>query len=99
MSIYMFIDEPLYMAASNGDIAKVQTLLNLRANPNVDFEGTPALYSAAKEGHTEVVRLLLAHKADVNAKDDWTGNTPLQTAQKNGHKDIVILLKKAGATQ
>jgi ankyrin repeat protein len=38
-----------------------------------------------------VAKLLLANKADVNAKDDG-GQTPLHGAAAEGHKDVVELL-------
>lgn len=98
MAFYMFVDEPLYCAASEGNTAKVQSLLRFHANPDVNFEGEPALVTAAQEGHKDVVRLLLDHKADVNCKSGWTGETPLMAANRNGHKDIARMLKKAGAT-
>jgi ankyrin repeat protein len=40
--------------------------------------------------------LLLAHGADVNAKNN-NGDTALSLASQNGHEDIEELLLKAGA--
>ncbi len=51
------------------------------------------LHFAAAYGHPEnVVELLLANKADVNAKDN-NGWTPSHTAAAYGHKDLAELLQ------
>lgn len=54
---------------------------------------------ASQNGHTEIVKLLLASKADVNAKAYAGGKdyTPLSIAKQMGHTKIVKLLKKYGA--
>jgi len=43
-----------------------------------------------------MVELLLANKAEVNAKDNG-GRTPLHSAAESGHKDAVGLLLANGA--
>lgn len=97
---YMFLDEPLLSAAMEGDVSRVRCLLRLTANPNAEFEsGFTPLREAAAAGHTEVVRLLLAHGARVDVENHWTGGTPLRAALANGHADIVKLLEKAGAKE
>jgi len=77
-------------------LAKVQALL--KGHPDLVFSkaskankgGTP-LHWAAAGSHKDVAELLLANKADVNAKDD-NGNTPLDSAAFSGHKDVAELL-------
>jgi ankyrin repeat protein len=54
-------------------------------------EGTTPLHLAAANGHRDVAELLLANKADVNAKDIM-GATPLDHAAGNGRKDTAELL-------
>ena len=49
------------------------------------------LHCAALIGHTNVAGLLLASKAEVNARDK-EGATPLHIAEALDHKDIVDLL-------
>jgi ankyrin repeat protein len=62
----------IHVAARNGDLANVQALL--KSNPNLVFSkddqhgATPLLWAAAM-GRKDVVELLLANKADVNAQD------------------------------
>uniref|UniRef100_A0A1X7SKV0 Uncharacterized protein n=1 Tax=Amphimedon queenslandica TaxID=400682 RepID=A0A1X7SKV0_AMPQE len=49
---------------------------------------------ACKEGHTEIVELLLKHGADVNVINKY-GDTPLSRACLKGHTEIVKLLLNA----
>lgn len=58
-------------------------------------ECTP-LMEAASAGHLDIVRLLIAHGADVNAQST-SGNTPLMYACAGGHEDAVETLLEAGA--
>jgi ankyrin repeat protein len=56
-----------------------------------------ALITAAYNGHTPVVRELLAAGADINAKlGDGSFATALILASRNGHTDVVQLLEQAG---
>lgn len=52
---------------------------------------------AAKDGRTDVVRLLLENGANVNAWDWARVGTPLSFAARFGHRDVVILLIAKGA--
>ncbi len=49
------------------------------------------MHMAAASGHREVAKLLLARKADVNAKDN-DGMTPLHMAVAWHHNDVAQLL-------
>jgi ankyrin repeat protein len=51
------------------------------------------LHFAAKGGHREVAKLLIAKGADVNAKDD-DDKTPLEAAED--YPEIADLLRKHG---
>ena len=60
---------------------------------------TDALLQAARAGHADTLKGLLAGgKADVNGRDDQ-GNTPLIEAARAGHDDVVraLLLAQADA--
>ena len=56
-----------------------------------DSFGNAALFHASYEGHIDVMRNLLANKADVNAPDS-AGSTPLEIAAAKGRLDAVDLL-------
>jgi ankyrin repeat protein len=49
---------------------------------------------AAYRGHVDVVKELLAHGADVKARNAF-GNTPATLAARNGHSEIESMLREA----
>jgi ankyrin repeat protein len=51
---------------------------------------------AAANDHVDVVRLLLNHKADVNALADKLGTAPMYSAARSGHVDVVAALLETG---
>ena len=86
----------LLEAARNGDVERLRLLVDAKAFVNsVDNEGRTVIYSAAREGHAECVKLLLSAPAvDVN-KANQNGWTPLNVAACNGHAECVKLLLSA----
>mgnify|MGYP002624807085 CR=1 FL=1 len=86
----------LAIATWKNDLAVVELLLDLGADPN--FVGTTAwpLENAAGQGNTEIVELLLQHDAEMEVQDE-DGGTPLIDAAAGGHPEIVDLLLDAGA--
>jgi hypothetical protein len=91
----------IHDAARHGDLEKVKALL--KHNPRLvfskDYGGATPLHLAAMEGHKDVAELLLANKAEVNARAHKlvTGETPLNWAAVYGHKDVAELLLANGA--
>ncbi len=63
----------------------------------IDALGKAMLHLAALEGKSEIVKLLLAAKADVNIKGASRGDTPLHLGAWKGHSEVVKLLIEAGA--
>jgi cytohesin len=84
-------------AARGGDIEAVKHHLAAGVDVNVIYKGQTPLHYAAAYGHKEIIELLIAKGADVNAKisDGFhKGDTPLDNAK---HKpEIVDLLRKHG---
>lgn len=86
----------LYIASHSGDLAAVDKLLQLGADPNfkaVDFP--PPLVIAAQYGHTNVVSKLL-EKGTINHIDI---NNALKRAVQNGHLECIKELLKKGANR
>jgi ankyrin repeat protein len=71
-------ETPLYFAVSRGRVAIASRLLSEGANPNVKatFTGMTPLMAAAEIGNLELVRILLARKADLLAKNTF-GHSPI----------------------
>uniref|UniRef100_A0A8D0FL52 Cortactin binding protein 2 n=1 Tax=Strix occidentalis caurina TaxID=311401 RepID=A0A8D0FL52_STROC len=83
----------LHQAAAQGNVTLLSMLLNeegLDINYSCE-DGYSALYSAATNGHTDCVRLLLSAEAQVDAADK-NGFTPLCSAVAQGHVKCAELL-------
>jgi len=80
------------------DTGRVRSLLarhpHLATTP--DGRGDQPIHHASRNGDTEIVRLLIEHGADVNAKNP-RGHTVLYCAGGHGHLDCLLLLLKEGA--
>ncbi|XP_005388192.1 PREDICTED: ankyrin repeat, SAM and basic leucine zipper domain-containing protein 1 [Chinchilla lanigera] len=77
----------------------VDLLLSRNVDPNIACRRlmTPIMY-AARDGHPQVVALLVVHGADVNAQDE-NGYTALTWAACQGHKNVVLKLLELGANK
>ena len=89
-------------AIENDDVEKAKSLLKpslfgQRVNVNeLAYMGRTVLRTAAERGNVEMIRLLIAAGADVNARgSDY--RTALFVAIRNGHSEIVRSLLDAGA--
>ena len=93
----------LIPAAHHGHVDAVRELLATTIDvDHVNRLGWTALLEAVILGdggaaHTEIVRLLVAHGANVNLADAQ-GVTALAHAEQRGQRAIVELLRRAGAT-
>ncbi|KAK2593842.1 hypothetical protein QQS21_008457 [Conoideocrella luteorostrata] len=87
----------LYYACFAGLVAPARDLIARGADVNAQG-GThgSALQAAARQGHQEIVTLLLDKGADVNAQGGKYGNA-LQAAAGAGYQEIVTLLLDKGA--
>ncbi len=95
----------LHMAAISGQATVAEILLSNQANPDVqdDIGNTPLLW-ATYFGHTNLVELLLRHKADMDIKGNTELNTlgagedtPLDFAIQQGFTSIAVILITNGA--
>jgi len=83
---------PLSLACVNQSAAMVEKLLKAGADPNEVPSGTPVLMMAARTGNVDTVKSLLAHGADVNAKESARGQTALMWAVAEKHPEVARLL-------
>lgn len=89
---------PLHLASRNAPITVFLLEKGAPVNARDEvFHETP-LHWAARANRVEVVKLLLAHGADVEAKTK-KGDTALSIALRHRMKRITVILKAAGAHQ
>jgi Ankyrin repeats (3 copies)/Sel1 repeat/Ankyrin repeat len=83
----------IFDAVRAGDVEKVKALLQV--DPKLaevrTEDGSTALHVAALEGHATIAALLLASKAQVNARG-LREETPLHMAMYDGHREMAELL-------
>ncbi|AAZ98681.1 conserved hypothetical protein [Thiobacillus denitrificans ATCC 25259] len=95
--------QELFVAASSGDVARIEALLAAGADhAAADEAGETALMHAAHNGHVAAVAALIAAGADVNAKSPQ-GWTALAKAAYNGdtergYVEVLEVLHEAGAS-
>jgi hemoglobin len=92
----------LHGAAAAGDLATVELLLHLGAEPDItDAGGHTPLYSLANEckgpGGAKVVQALVQAGAHVDACEGVKHCTPLHMAARRGNRDIAEALLDYGA--
>lgn len=94
------VETQLLYAAENGEFERVKQIIE-QAEVSVDVQNSSALtplFLAAKEGHTDCLKILLEAGARVDGVgDDSTALTPIWVATYAGHNRCVQLLVDAGA--
>ena len=90
----------LFRATREGNTDMVRSLTS---SPGVDVNatdetGSTPLLEAARFGHEDICRILIASGANLKSKDR-DGKTALQLAIQGDHEDVVRVLKQAGATE
>ncbi len=83
---------PLSLAAINRNAAMAEALLKAGADAN-----SKVLMTAARTGNPEIVRLLIEHGANVNAKGETYGETALDWAAQENHAEAAQVLIAHGA--
>jgi ankyrin repeat protein len=80
-------------ASRDGDLEGVKALTARRpALVRAEYNYTPPLHFAVREGHTELVRYLLDNGADTTYRTYPFGDSLLTMAQDRGHAEIAQLL-------
>lgn len=89
---------PIVVAAEQGDLAKVKTLLDQGADVEaVTVESETPLMAASAKGHKEVAALLLQRGAKINRQSKTTPyHTALFCAVVNQREDMVAFLLAQG---
>lgn len=90
--------ERLLEAASDGDSRAVESQLDRGFDPNsADREGNSLLILASRSGSVVLIRMLLARKVPVNARNAH-GDSAVMVAALGGHLEGVRVLLNAGAS-
>jgi ankyrin repeat protein len=88
----------MFMAAKNGSAQMLDLLLKAGAEADTaNGTGTTPLMLAAASGKVDAVQVLLAHGANVNAREKTWGETPLMFAAAMNRAEVVKLLISKGA--
>lgn len=87
---------PLGIAVENNLESCVEKLLKTKIDPNIEHRKKPVLHYAVDKKNLNIVKLLLKHNIDVNAKTSNEG-TALIIAVKSNQTNIVEILMKSGA--
>ena len=89
----------LHKAVNEGKLELVEIFI--RHGLNVNAEGDDSwnpLYTAVLYGHLEIAKLLIASRANINAKTAHPGSTPLMAAIVQDNKEMMKLLIENGAS-
>jgi ankyrin repeat protein len=85
-------------AAASGDMSEINDCLGYNYDINTrDANGITVLSHAARGGHTEIMKKLLARAPDLEIPDNDPGYAALQAAIENGQTRAALLLIAAGA--
>ncbi|KAI0229415.1 hypothetical protein LSAT2_020160 [Lamellibrachia satsuma] len=91
-----YFQTALHYATIAKKATMVTWLLHNGAEITVNGDGRSPLHLAAASGDFDIVKQLLAHKCEVNIRDDYLF-TPLSLASVQGHLDIVTYLMDIGS--
>jgi hypothetical protein len=91
-------NHPIYDAIEYDHAEAVKEMLIRGVDPNIlDDRCRTPLWHATAKGNSDVVKILLEHKANPNLADKDYEKTPLHLAAFEGYLDIFELLLDAGA--
>ncbi|NWH80756.1 ASB3 protein, partial [Piaya cayana] len=88
----------LHLSARHGSLESLHVLLEAGADPNqVTTEETTALFLAVENGHTDIIKFLIQHGANVKGPHSWSGWNSLHEASFQGYTEIMKILLEKGA--
>ena len=88
----------LCVTALNGKTKLVRHLLRRGARIGLAGpDGYKDLHGAAKNGHSEICKILVEHGADINSQHPITGDSALSYAASRGHHKTLLSLISLGA--
>src|SRR4051794_20507418 len=83
----------LFQSAASGDLASVQAAIARRPDLiRAEYDYTPALHFAVREGHLDITRLFLNNGANPAHRSHPFQDTLLTIAQDRGHTGIAQFL-------
>lgn len=86
---------PLVAVVNVGNEKAAQLLITHGSRVNTQAkDGRTALHAACEKQHSQVIELLVSHRADMNAVDD-SGLTPVELARRSGKPELLALLGEA----
>jgi hypothetical protein len=90
---------PLHDCVKSGNLFNIEQILSKESSQinSKDQQGWMPLHLAASMGRSDIIKLLIDNRADVNASGGPSGNTPLHAAVVQGNEDAVRLLIDRGA--
>jgi len=91
-------EENLAQRVTMGDIESVINFIHIGYSPDcVNNQGVPLICLATRNGHREIIKLLLEKGGDINLISLDRGNSPLMEAAVKGDDISVRLFLEAGA--
>ncbi|XP_050170873.1 ankyrin repeat and SOCS box protein 3 isoform X2 [Myiozetetes cayanensis] len=90
----------LHLSARHGALDCLRVLLEAGADLNdVTTDATTPLFLAVENKHTEVVKFLLQHGANIEGPHCWSGWNSLHQASFQGSTEIMEILLEKGASK
>ncbi len=84
----------MFVAAREGDLPTIRRLIDVSpAFATVEYNYTPPIHFAVREGHLDVTRFLLEHGADPAYRSYPFQESLLSFAEDRGHEEIAELLR------